>query len=57
MKNYYEIQKGMKTVNSEMSDLLIVENELIVPKGIICYSDDITMDDICLIKINNKTLL
>ncbi len=56
MKNYYEFLKGMKIVNSDVSDLLIVEKKLIVPKGIVCYSDDMTMDDIQLIKINKQKL-
>lgn len=56
MKHYYEIPKGMKIVNSDTSDLLIVEKELIVPKGIVCYLDDMFMDDIQLIKINNHKL-
>lgn len=56
MKHYYEIQKGMKIVNSDASDLLIVEKELIVPKGIVCYLDDMSIDDIQLIKINNHKL-
>jgi len=56
MKDYYEIPRGMQIVNSDVSDLLIVEKELIVPKGIVCYSDDMTMEDIQLIKINNQKL-
>lgn len=56
MKNYYETSRGMKIVNSDASDLLIVEKELIVPKGIVCYLDDISIDDIQLIKINNHKL-
>ena len=56
MRNYYEIPKGMKIINSDASDLLIVEKALVVPKGIVCYSDDMSMDDIQLIKINNHKL-
>lgn len=56
MENYYEIPKGMKIVNSDASDLLFVEKELIVPQGIVCYFDDISIDDIQLIKINNHKL-
>lgn len=42
MKHYYEISKGMKIVKSDASDLLIVEKELIVPQGIVCYFDDMS---------------
>lgn len=57
MKNYCEFSKGMQIVNSNVSDLLIVEKELIIPKGIVCYSDDMSVDDIHLIKINTQKLL
>ncbi len=54
MKNYYEIQNEVRITKSYETNLLIVENELIVPKSFVSYSDGLTQDDICLIRINNK---
>ncbi len=54
MKSYYEIRNEVRITKSYETNLLIVEKELIVPKGLVCYSDGITQDDIYLIRINNK---
>ncbi len=54
MKSYYEIRSEVRITKSYETNLLIVEKELIVPKSFVCYSDGLTQDDICLIRINNK---